>query len=132
MLGIKRMADMVKEGGILILETALIEGFGDMPLLFNPIGAQSPFEASSPTFFNLAGLANAFGQAALTKPEILIQFNIGDYDTTKHFPKFASNASQTVFRIPRTIVGASKKSVQDSGLEKYFEGRHQYHSTGSF
>lgn len=132
MFGIKRMADMLKEGGVLLLETALIDGFQDMPILFNPIGSQSPFEASSPTFFNLAGLTNALSQAAMTRPDILIQFNIGQYDTAGQFPGFSSSNAQTVFDIPRTIVSASKKRVQDSGLEKYFEGRHRYHSTGSF
>lgn len=132
MLGIKRMADLIKEGGLLLLETALIDGFGDLPILFSPIGAQSPFEGSSPTFFNLAGLANAFGQAALTTPDVLIQFNVGEYDTSKYFKAFSAVADQTVFKIPRTIVSASKRSVQDDGLEKYFEGRHKYHSTGQF
>jgi SAM-dependent methyltransferase len=132
MLGIKRMADLLADNGKLIVETALIDAFHDMPILFNPLGAQSPFESSSPTFFNLAGLANAFSQASLTAPIVLKQFNIGSFDAAAKFPEFGASTLNCSFKIPRTVVEASKISAAEVDLEKYFEGRHRFHSTGTF
>jgi SAM-dependent methyltransferase len=134
MLGIKRLADLLVDGGILVMETALIDALGDLPVLFNPLGDQSPFESSSPTFFNLAGLANAFGQAALSVPTVLKRFNIGTYDASKFFAEFGTLATEKLarFSVPRTILEARKMPVRNTALEKYFEGRHKYHSTGSF
>lgn len=134
MFGIKRISDLIGENGKLIMETALIEAFGDMPILFNPIAGQSPFESSSPTFFNLAGLSNAFGQASLTMPEVLKKFNSSTFDAGARFRGLAKveAGGSGIFTVTRTIVTADKTRAGDTSLERYFEGLHKYHSTGSF
>jgi SAM-dependent methyltransferase len=55
---LRRIADVLKPGGTLILEGGFIEGFGDLPILFCPIGTDSPFEITSVTFFNEAGITD--------------------------------------------------------------------------
>lgn len=134
MLGIKRIADLLTDDGKIIMETALIEALGDMPILFNPYGEQSPFDSSCPSFFNLAGLANAFTQASLSRPVILKEFNVSFFDATERFRQLGNIAPADFrnVRILRTIVEAKKTSAADVGLEKYFEGQHKHYSTGSF
>jgi hypothetical protein len=56
--GLRRIADVLKPGGLLIIESGFIEGFGDLPILFCPIGTDSPYEATSVTFFNSAGITD--------------------------------------------------------------------------
>jgi SAM-dependent methyltransferase len=133
MLGVKRLSDMLAEGGTLILETALLDHFDDFPILFYPFHRQSPFEASSPSFFNLACLENAFQQAALSKPRMLKRFNSLSFDPTAAFPQFASTRSE-LMTITRAIVSAQKDPLADyrQPLQRYFEGRHQFHTTGRF
>jgi SAM-dependent methyltransferase len=133
MLGVKRLSNLLTEGGTLILETALIDYFDDFPILFYPFHGQSPFEATSPSFFNLACLENAFQQAALSKPRVLKRFNSLSFDPKVAFPQFASRRSELI-TITRTIVAAQKDPLADfrQPLHRYFEGRHQFHTTGRF
>jgi SAM-dependent methyltransferase len=55
---LRRIADVLKPDGILIIEGAFVEGFADLPLMFCPIGTDSPYEPTSVTFFNEAGISN--------------------------------------------------------------------------
>ena len=63
--GLKKLSQLLSVNGILVLETAVIEEFWDMPLLYYPEGQSSPFEASSPSFPNLAFLKNACAMVGL-------------------------------------------------------------------
>lgn len=131
MLGVKRLADMLIENGTLIVETAVLDGFDDFPILFYPFSRQSPFEGSSPSFFNLACLENSFQQAALSKPRVLKRFNSMRFDPAVAFPQFArTTRPYPPMTITRTIVASQKNVRTEDFLEKYFEGRHQFHSTG--
>jgi SAM-dependent methyltransferase len=56
--GLRRIADVLKPSGVLIIESGFIEGFADLPILFCPIGTDSPYEPTSITYFNEAGIAD--------------------------------------------------------------------------
>ena len=53
---LKLLTDVVQPGGTLILETAVFYGFDKHAMLYCPIGAESPYEPTSCTFFNKKGL----------------------------------------------------------------------------
>src|ERR1700730_3340025 len=42
--GLRRIADVLKPDGVLIIEGGFIEAFADLPILFCPIGSDSPYD----------------------------------------------------------------------------------------
>jgi SAM-dependent methyltransferase len=56
MWGLKLIRDVLAPAGLLVLETAVLVDDNARALLFCPVGAESPYEPSSCTFFNLKGL----------------------------------------------------------------------------
>jgi tRNA (mo5U34)-methyltransferase len=56
MWGLKLIRDVLVPAGQLVLETAVLVDDNARALLFCPVGADSPYEPSSCTFFNLKGL----------------------------------------------------------------------------
>jgi SAM-dependent methyltransferase len=55
---LQALRDVLVDGGEMVLETAILDGFEGYPLLYCPVGEESPFEATSPTFFNRRGLTD--------------------------------------------------------------------------
>jgi len=53
---LKLLRDVMRPGGILVLETAVFYGQDNLPMMYCPTGENSPYEASSCTFFNRKGL----------------------------------------------------------------------------
>jgi SAM-dependent methyltransferase len=132
MFGIRKLADLLADDGILILETGILDAFADFPLLFYPYMAESPYDGTSPTFFNLAGLKNAFLQASLSSPKVENRFNPHTFDPGKHFPIFTQGRGAGTMTIIRTIVTANKAKPESISVDRYFEGRHSFHTTGIF
>jgi hypothetical protein len=56
---LKGLADLLPEGGRMLIETGIFADEDKRALLFCPIGAESPYEPSSVTFFNRKGLADS-------------------------------------------------------------------------
>ena len=56
--GLRVLREMLKVGGHLLIETAIWEGAPDAPLLYCPVGEESPYDVSSCTFFNEKGLVD--------------------------------------------------------------------------
>jgi hypothetical protein len=46
----------MKPGGRLLIETAVYRGNEELPLIYCPVGKESPYEPTSVTFFNQKGL----------------------------------------------------------------------------
>ncbi|HEY9707285.1 MAG TPA: DUF1698 domain-containing protein, partial [Oculatellaceae cyanobacterium] len=56
---LKRIKDVLCEGGQLIIETAVLVDDNKQPILLCPIGSEGPYhEATSCTFFNIKGLTD--------------------------------------------------------------------------
>jgi SAM-dependent methyltransferase len=53
---LRLLRDVMNDGAVLLLETALYTVHEDAPLLYCPVGSEGPYEATSVTFFNLKGL----------------------------------------------------------------------------
>ncbi len=131
--GLRQVRDALKAGGILILETAILDAFEDFPFVAYVPDRTSPYEPTSPTFFNRAGLRNALSVLGFAGPEASAEFNAIDYDAGLHFPQFAEafpnrrkmrcTRFASVNRLDATFSHAASK-------HSYFDGVHRIHSEG--
>jgi 2-polyprenyl-3-methyl-5-hydroxy-6-metoxy-1,4-benzoquinol methylase len=101
MYGIQRMAEMLRPNGILILETAYLDAFNEFPILLCPIGDESPYEATSVTFFNRKGLRDTLKSLGFSIIQIADEFTyqrekMTDYDLLP-FP--GGTSTQTIGRL---------------------------------
>jgi SAM-dependent methyltransferase len=129
---LRTLARLVAPGGTLLLETGVLDAFDDFPVLFYPTGDASPYEPTSPSFFNLAGLANMLAMAGLGPPEILDRFAPVEFRLERHFPRFAEMiADPGPLTITRTLLRARPRMESPGLLDQYFEGLHSFHSAGA-
>lgn len=63
--GLRRVLDIVKPGGLLLIEGGMFSGIEDIPLMYCP-WKDSPYEPGSPSFFNLKGLSAALDSMGAT------------------------------------------------------------------
>jgi len=57
-LGLRLVRDLLPDGGTLLVETATFTDANCLPLLVCPTGAESPYEPSSCSFFNIKGFVD--------------------------------------------------------------------------
>jgi SAM-dependent methyltransferase len=62
---LKVLRDMLEQNGLLVIETAVLLDANRYPLLYCPIGAESPYEDTSCTFFNEKGLRDTLRSLGL-------------------------------------------------------------------
>jgi SAM-dependent methyltransferase len=55
---LKRVRDVLKDDGTLVLETPVVRDDSEYPLLYCPVGEESPYDATSCTFYNVKGLTD--------------------------------------------------------------------------
>jgi SAM-dependent methyltransferase len=60
------LRDVLVDGGVMVLETAVLDGFEAYPMLYCPVNDEGPFEATSPTFFNRRGLTDSLTSLGFT------------------------------------------------------------------
>jgi SAM-dependent methyltransferase len=58
-VALRALRSALKDDGILLLETAVLRAWERHSLLHCPVGAESPYEETSVTFFNLHGLCSS-------------------------------------------------------------------------
>jgi SAM-dependent methyltransferase len=73
-LGLRKASDLLKEGGVMILETAYLNELPHLPILLCPVGDFSPFEPTSVTFFNRRGLSDTLASFGLKVIEVVAEF----------------------------------------------------------
>lgn len=55
---VRTLSRLMKEGGTLLLATQYLAGLTDIPLMYLPVGTESPQRAEDCSFFNVVGLGN--------------------------------------------------------------------------
>ena len=65
--GLKRLRDVMAPGALLIIETAVYRAHEDRPLLYCPIGEESPYEPTSASYFNPKAATYATAEGALRR-----------------------------------------------------------------
>jgi 2-polyprenyl-3-methyl-5-hydroxy-6-metoxy-1,4-benzoquinol methylase len=63
--GLKRLKEVLKPDGLLLLETAVWLDDNERAVLYCPVGADSPYEPTSCTFFNCKGLHDTLNSLGL-------------------------------------------------------------------
>ena len=111
---LKLVRDVIADGGKLVLETAVLVDENRHPLLFCPVGNESPYEPTSCTFFNLKGLKDtlrSFGFVAETGECLL---------ALEHLPGQPLPDRPQIDRC--TLVCRKTRSSDDSQTMLYWEG----------
>lgn len=119
---LKKIADLLNEDGILLVETALCNVENSKSILYCPSGKESPYEPTSVSFFNIKGLIDnlkAFGLHVVNQ----------DYSTEKNSNIFR----QVVLARKDTIgidytenkFGYTNKTATKEVVEKYWYGKGQ-------
>jgi|HubBroStandDraft_1064217.scaffolds.fasta_scaffold00100_6 SAM-dependent methyltransferase len=112
-LGLRLMRDLVRDGGILLVETATFTDANRLPLLLCPIGADSPYEPTSCTFFNVKGFVDTAGSLGFTVADrsSLLNLPVHDPDSAAPLP-----IDRTVFTCIRD------RHLDDPVVMAYWDG----------
>lgn len=136
--GLKRIREVMKDGGSLIVETAITTEAPNAAVLYCPTGRQSPYEASSCTFFNPKGLSDTLESlgfrteetARLTPPK---RRGVLSRILRRVVPSMAQIAGKPQVDFHGSIDRFALRCVYsgfatDSVLGSYWEGTHNVHT----
>lgn len=101
-LAIKNIRNILKDDGVMLLETAIYTRLNKMPMLYCPIGKESPYESSSVTFFNRKGLIDSLST---------LRFSTFEYTRLK---------PHSIHRIDRAAMMCKPTGVYDEDTSKYW------------
>jgi SAM-dependent methyltransferase len=140
---LRRIADVLNPGSVLIVEGAFIDAFADLPILFCPIGSDSPYEPTSVAFFNKAGLTDtllSLGYSDVRHHQSFFEMPDEVAYLKRRFPKYAAEYGDQRLSVCRMIFSCKKGWSDDqriaphgpqSILDRYWEGGHAFHSAQS-
>jgi SAM-dependent methyltransferase len=128
--GLKRVRDVLADDGQLILETAVVEAWHHQPILYCPVGSDSPYEPTSVTFYNLKGLTDTLRTMGVSVQRV-------DYLIAGHNLKWRLRRWLTYFGIRKFINRATLtcKLTPETAQEydtRYWDGTHNYHTTANY
>jgi len=127
--GLRAIRDAMNPGGMLILETAFLEAFEDLPILLYSAGDTSFYGPQSPAFYNLAGLRSALSQLGFGTFRVHHTLLHGDNaaDVGKKFPAFAKRfGSLSSIRTGRVVFTCEKLAGYRNPLFEFFEKTHPH------
>ncbi len=132
MFALKRIADVMKPGGTLLIETATLLSHNEHPFLFTPAPAESPYDPTSVTFFNYAGLSatlKSLGFEDIQCTNILV----GKQDSFPSWDAFFNSEFRHLAETTDVVIGRGTftcklTSSAENGLSEYWYGTHDLHS----
>ena len=127
MWALKRIADVLRPGGTLLIEGAFLDGLDDLPVIFCPYNVPHLYEHTCVTFFNDAGLAATLASLGFSPPRRVDAFLYSGRRYALAFPRFLRRNWWRVPRVCRKIFISSKIEEAE---KPYWDGAHAYHSTG--
>ncbi len=132
-LGLKRVADAMRPGGTVVLETAMWATRQSAAVLYCPAPEDSPYEPTSVTFYNDSGLTAALSSMGFSDIECRHVLS-DDGNTHESWAEFLASAYWTEFddskiRIARAVYTAKKTSAQNDYLSEYWYGTHSLNSS---
>lgn len=113
-LGLRRVRDLLPNGGTLIVETATFADDNRLPLMLCPIGHDSPYEPTSCTFFNIKGFIDTARSLGLGVTDHRSYANVPAYDPRSEGPLPIDRTVFTCIRDHR---------LDDPELTAYWDGR---------
>jgi SAM-dependent methyltransferase len=130
---LKLVRDVMNEGGHLVLETAMFVDDNRLPLMYCPIGSESPYEPTSCTFFNTKGMIATLYSLGLQVDKI-------DYLENAHLRKEVQQpakskneadfgaSNQGVVLDRATFTCRKNSKIIDPEVTKYWDGLHHIHT----
>jgi SAM-dependent methyltransferase len=128
---IRALRRVLIDNGTLLLETALTDWQERWPLLYCPVGIESPYEGTSCTFFNEKGLRDTFGSLGfeVRRLECLKTKHRGLPGRLALMMRRWITRGGPYARVYRAVF-CCKKIGADADLMGYWEETHQLHSIG--
>lgn len=147
---LKLIRDVLKEDGLLVIETGVLVDHNQLPLLFCPIGTESPYEPTSCTFFNLKGLIDSLFSLGLVTERIELlntksrlelvapkgqAVEIGfDSEKVEWFdpPSITLDPHPESAKLDRaTLICRKSSAVIDQSVAQYWDDTHDLHESKS-
>lgn len=132
-LGIKRVADTLKPGGEIIIESALMLNFGDFPFLYCPAPKESPYEPTSVTFFNNKAMIAAMESLGLRDARLAaITYHNAPYPVFKSVEELAASEYGFALNHPEPVIcrgtwvarKAEENDPATAARDRYWYGTH--------
>ncbi len=141
--GLKVIRDVLKEGGHLIIETAIWNGERNNAMLFCPNGEESPYTANSCTFFNVKGLVGTLESLGFAVRSVeLLKRNpmhgikhdvkrIGTRLISQILMSISPESRPAIRQVTRGVFHATLSDYdKDDPLTRYWDGFHNLRSAG--
>ena len=140
--GIKRIAEAIKPGGTLIIETGLLLSYSVHPFIYSPLPESSPYDGTSVTFFNHPALVAGLTTLGFTDIQCRnIQVQGAEPRDYPGWNAFLSGPDSSISQSNGIIVGRGTYTCRfDEALEAqeanrelhaYWYGEHLLHSDKS-
>jgi SAM-dependent methyltransferase len=141
--GLKIIRDVLRDGGALVLETAIFVDENQHALLYCPVGSENPYDRTCPTLFNLKGLTDSLlslgfelSEAELNDGSLLRVTTNGDATAVPPHPASVSNGVLKIFKpsqgakaIDRVALVARRvAALRNPKLDRYWESTHDLHT----
>jgi SAM-dependent methyltransferase len=130
--GLRRIAQAMRSGATLLLETAMLANHTTLPVLYAPAPHESPYkEATSVSFFNEGGLIGAlqsFRFTDITCRKVLVP-DFWPCSTWTECAEFLEPHRNRTPIIARAIYTARAGGADDSLRHQYWYGKHRIHSS---
>lgn len=146
-LGLKKIADAMKPGATLIIETAMLATRDNHALLYCPAPEDSPYEPTSVTFYNHAGLTAALQSLGFVDIECRYvrpgriayrSWNSFRSSLIQRFPYWLVRVWAAVRgrRAPHSVkiaraIYVARKATPDESLDGYWYGNHSLNSSNA-
>lgn len=126
---LKLIKDVLRDGGQLIIETAVFMDNNQRAILFCPIGSESPYEDTSCTFFNLKGLSDTLSSLGLVieNTELLSQpEKLDDTDWLSNIKSRLKAFQPTKPFISRaTFICSKQAQLESTPVNDYWNSTHK-------
>jgi SAM-dependent methyltransferase len=141
--GLKIIRDVLKDGGALVLETAIFGDENRLALLYCPVGSENPYDRTCPTLFNLKGLTDTLlslgfqsNDVELHDGSVLRVTTNGDATAVPPHPSVQSDTLRKNLGLPETLkpidrvalVARTVTALRNPKLDRYWEGTHDLHT----
>jgi SAM-dependent methyltransferase len=141
--GLKIIRDVLKDGGVLVLETAIFQDENRLALLYCPVGSENPYDRTCPTLFNVKGLTDTLLSLGFRTKEVNLQGGSvlpvtinGDATAVPPHPSVmfgsigdasrSSGGAKTIDRV--VLVATTIAALRNPKLDRYWEGTHDLHT----
>lgn len=144
--GLHRVVSVLRDGGTILIETGILDGLDEHALMYCPIGAESPYERSSVTFFNVKGLIDTLSSIGVTVDDIRFlrpradqrirpPGRIDHLRAALGLPMRRPGKAGRAGKLPTnraTVLGRVTRELVDPEMARYWDSKHSFHTTGEF